>query len=56
MPISKYFSGHGDEVMKNMSKSYGKTKGKQVFYAVANKNKMKPGEAGIKELAKGKKK
>ena len=39
MPISKYFSGHGTEVMKNMTKEYGAKKGKQVFYATANKRK-----------------
>ena len=39
MPISKYFSGHGEEVMANMMKEYGEKKGKQVFYATANKRK-----------------
>jgi hypothetical protein len=37
MPISKYFKGHGTEVMNNMTKEYGPDKGKQVFYATANK-------------------
>ena len=41
MPISKYFKGHGEEVMSNMTKEYGAKKGKQVFYATANKKKMK---------------
>lgn len=40
MPISKYFKGHGDEVMSSMDKTYGAKKGKQVFYATANKKKM----------------
>jgi hypothetical protein len=36
MPVSKYFKGHGDEVMANMTKEYRK-KAKRVFYATANK-------------------
>ncbi len=43
MPLNKYFSGHGKEVMASMSKEYGAKKGKQVFYATANKRKKKPG-------------
>lgn len=39
MPVSKYFKGHGDEVMANMKKQYGDKKGEQVFYATANKKK-----------------
>lgn len=39
MPVSKYYQGHGEEVMKNMTKQYGSEKGKQVFYAKANKMK-----------------
>lgn len=42
MPVSKYFKGHGLEVMKNMLSQYGKKKGKQVFYATANARKKKP--------------
>ena len=42
MPLSKYFGGHGSKVMKSMTKTYGKEKGKQVFYATANKEKMLP--------------
>jgi len=37
MPISKYFHGKGKKVMKSMKKTYGKEKGKSVFYATANK-------------------
>lgn len=37
MPISKYFKGHGKEVMSKMMKEYGKEKGKEVFYATSNK-------------------
>lgn len=42
MPISKYFKGHGNEVYANMQKEYGPKKGESVFYATANKRKMKP--------------
>jgi len=43
MPLSKYYGGHGDKVMKAMNEQYGKKKGKQVFYATANKQKMDTG-------------
>jgi hypothetical protein len=39
MPLSKYYGGHGEKVMANMTKEYGEKKGKQVFYATANKRK-----------------
>lgn len=42
MPIDKYFKGDGNDVMDKMQKSYGAKKGKQVFYATANKKGMKP--------------
>lgn len=42
MPLSKYFHGHGREVMKDMTKRYGAKKGKSVFYATANARKQKP--------------
>ncbi len=42
MPVNKYFAGHGDEVMGNMTKEYGPEKGKRVFYATANKRGAKP--------------
>lgn len=37
MPISKYYSGHGRQVMKSMKEKYGEEKGERVFYATANK-------------------
>jgi hypothetical protein len=40
-PVSKYFKGHGEEVMSNMEKEYGKDEGKRVFYATANKRDKK---------------
>lgn len=42
MPISKYFSGKGAKVMESMLATYGKKKGKQVFYATANKKGQNP--------------
>ncbi len=42
MPISEYFKGSGEEVMKSMVKRYGAKKGKSVFYATANKQKQSP--------------
>lgn len=42
MPVSKYYKGHGDQVMSNMKREYGSDEGKRVFYATANKKKMKP--------------
>lgn len=41
MPVSEYFSGHGKKVMSNMKSEYGDKKGKQVFYATANKKGKK---------------
>ena len=37
MPLEKYFGGHGPEVMRSMKKKHGEKKGKQIFYATANK-------------------
>jgi hypothetical protein len=48
MPIDKYYKGNGDEVMSNMTKEYGAKKGKSIFYATANKKKMKPKSDGKK--------
>lgn len=39
MPLSKYFKGKGQSVMKDMVGRYGKEKGKAVFYATANKQR-----------------
>ena len=45
MPLSKYFKGKGEKVMSDMQNRYGSDKGKQVFYATANKNpEMKPAD------------
>ena len=42
MPISKYFKGHGRDVMQSMTQQYGPEKAECVFYATANKTGMKP--------------
>lgn len=43
MPVSKYYGGHGEKVMRSMKKQYGEKKGKQVFYATANKRGVNVG-------------
>lgn len=52
MPLSKYFSGHGEKVMSSMRKTYGAEKAKKVFYATANKRK---GLGPSENFTKGKK-
>jgi hypothetical protein len=42
MPISRYFKGSGEQVMSDMTERYGPEKGKQVFYATANKRGQTP--------------
>ena len=42
MPLKEYFKGSGEKVMLEMKSRYGEEKGKRVFYATANKRKMKP--------------
>jgi len=42
MPISGYYGGKGERVMRTMVKRYGAKKGKQVFYATANARHLKP--------------
>jgi len=37
MPLTK----KGNKILKNMKREYGKEKGKRVFYASANKGKIK---------------
>lgn len=41
MPLSKYFKGSGEKVMKNMKEEYGDKKGESVFYAKINAEKNK---------------
>lgn len=58
MPLSKYFKGSGEKVMSSMKKEYGEEKGKQVFYATANKHKKdsEKGESKKHEKKESKKK
>jgi hypothetical protein len=42
MPISEYYGGKGERVMRTMVKRYGAKEGKRVFYATANKQHLKP--------------
>jgi len=51
MPLSKYYGGHGDKVMKNMKSEYGEKKGKKVFYATSNKHGLDAGPS--KKVKKG---
>lgn len=41
MPLSKYYGGKGEKVMREMKSRYGDKKGEQVFYATENKRKKK---------------
>ena len=41
MPLSNYYGGRGEKVMRDMMRKYGAKKGKQVFYATANRRKKK---------------
>ena len=43
MPVEEYYKGSGSKVMKSMKKRYGEKKGKQVFYATANKRGLDTG-------------
>lgn len=42
MPVSEYYKGSGEKVMRSMKKRYGSKSGERVFYATANKRKQKP--------------
>ena len=42
MPLTKYYEGHGKKVMASMKKQHGPEKGKQAFYATANKRGENP--------------
>lgn len=56
MPLSEYYGGHGEKVMRSMKKQYGDKKGKQVFYATANKrgkSSTGPSEGARKKMFGG---
>lgn len=50
MPISKYYQGSGEDVMKDMKSRYGAEKGERVFYATANKRGQNPGDKSKKAI------
>lgn len=53
MPISRYFKGHGEEVMRDMKARHGEEEGERVFYATANKNKSQKPKEGDKGRDRG---
>ena len=58
MPLSKYYGGHGEEVMASMKKEYGGKKGERVFYTTQNKMKNSGGyksKSGACESCMGRK-
>lgn len=50
MPLNKYFKGKGEKVMDSMQKEYGDKKGKQVFYATANKKSLAPSKKAKEKM------
>jgi hypothetical protein len=42
MPVSGYFDGKGEKVLRDMIRRYGEKKGREVFYATTNKKNKKP--------------
>lgn len=42
MPISEYYGGKGERVLRTMQKRYGAKEGKKIFYATANARHLKP--------------
>lgn len=54
MPLSKYFKGHGREVMADMKDRYG-DRGESVFYATANAKGMTPRSRKFTRRSGGKK-
>jgi hypothetical protein len=42
MPVSGYFDGKGEKVLRDMIRRYGEKKGRQVFYATAEAKGKKP--------------
>lgn len=43
MPVSKYYKGSGEKVMRSMKERYGDEKGERVFYATAKKRGLDTG-------------
>jgi ribosomal protein S27AE len=42
MPISEYYKGKGEKVLRDMKRRYGPKAGERVFYATANKKGLTP--------------
>jgi len=55
MPLSKYYGGKGESVMKKMKAEYGSEKGERVFYATKNKMKGYSSKSGACESCMGRK-
>lgn len=49
MPLSEYYGGKGEQVMKKMKAKHGDKKGKQVFYANAKKKGLEPSKDFMKK-------
>lgn len=56
VPLSGYFGGHGESVMKDMMSKHGSEMGKRMFYATANKKGMVPkkGKKPARSFKRGK--
>lgn len=53
MPVSEYYKGSGESVMRDMKKRYGSKAGERVFYATAEKRGMnRPGKKSGKKARK----
>lgn len=46
MPLSAYFSGHGEQVMHRLKRRYGPKAGERIFYATAKKRGQEPQSLG----------
>lgn len=42
MPLSDYYRGKGEKVMREMKRRYGEGRGERIFYATANKRGLTP--------------
>jgi hypothetical protein len=43
MPLSKYFGGKGEEIMRKLKAKHGEKAGERIFYATHNKQKRRRG-------------
>jgi hypothetical protein len=42
VPVSSYYGGDGEQVLRDMIARYGATEGKRIFYATANARGLTP--------------